>query len=231
MRGTAGGDDRGRRLPVPLASLVVPGIAAAGGAAFLAWKPGVARSMLGSPRALGFTVVVGALVLGLGWLLPRLRRGPVTTAAAQAVPVVIAFVVTVLPAFHDVTAAEAFPPASTEPASSVTMPAPSSAVIARAALRGIDHRASGVVLLVQTGDRLVVRLEDVDVEPGPDYQVHLVPGPDRRRPDEGTHLGRLRANRGDLNYPVPQGLGADRPVTVLIWCRAFAVPVAQATLG
>jgi Electron transfer DM13 len=205
-------------------------MAAMAGAAFLVWKPGVARSMLGSPRALGFTVVVGAAVLGLGWVLPRLRRGPLTTGAAQAVPVLIAFVITVLPAFHDVTAAEAFPAAATGPGSAVTLPAPGSVVLSRGALRGIDHSASGVVLLVQSGDRLVVRLEHLDVEPGPDYQVYLVPGPDRRRPEAGTHLGRLRANRGDLNYAVPSGLASDRPVTVLIWCRAFAVPVAQSTL-
>jgi len=209
---------------------VVPGIAALAGAAFLTWKPGVARSMLASPRALAFTVVVGAVVLGLGWVLPMLRRGPVTTAAAQAVPVLMAFVITVLPAFHDVTAAEAFPAAATGPASSVTLPAPRSVVISRGAVRGIDHRASGVVLLVRTGDRLVVRLEHLDVEPGPDYQVHLVPGPGRRRPEAGTRLGRLRANRGDLNYLVPPGLASDRPVTLLVWCRAFAVPVAQSTL-
>src|SRR5512140_474813 len=85
-------------LAVPASSLVVPVAAAVAAAAFFARKPGVARSMLASPRALGFTVLVGVLVLGLGWLLPRLGRGTVVTIVAQAVPVLIAFTVTVLPA-------------------------------------------------------------------------------------------------------------------------------------
>lgn len=50
-------------------------VAAIGGALFLAWKPGVARSMLGTPRAAGFTLLVGVLVLGAGWLVPRLGPG------------------------------------------------------------------------------------------------------------------------------------------------------------
>lgn len=98
----------GRWAAVPLTSLLVPAVAAVGAVAFLAWKPGVARSMLGSPRALGFTAVVTGLVVGLGWLLPRLGRGARVTAAVQAVPVVLAFAFTVLPAFRDVSADDPF---------------------------------------------------------------------------------------------------------------------------
>lgn len=86
------------------------------------------------------------------------------------------------------------------------------------------------MLLVLSDGRRLVRFESLDVEPGPDYQVHLVPGAGRHSPDGGAHLGRLRANRGNLNYPVPSGQVIHRPVTVLVWCRAFAVPVAAATI-
>jgi hypothetical protein len=217
---------------VPTASLVVPAGAAVAGAVFLAWKPGVVRSTLGSPRALAFTLVVGAIVLALGWVVPRLRGGPAVTATAQAIPAILAFEVAVLPAFHNVTADEAFPAAAPAVTSSHPTAAPAGAhVVARAALEGIDHRASGAVVLVATGNDVVVRFESLDVEPGPDYQVHLVPGAHRRSPDGGTHLGRLRANLGDLNYPVPQDIAVQRPVSVLVWCRAFSVPVASATLA
>lgn len=212
-----------RSLPPRPSALVVPVLAGIGGAAFLAWKPGVARSMLGSPRALGFSLVVAGLVLGMGWLLPRLGRGPWLTAGAQLVPVLAAFVLTVLPAFREVTVTEAFPDtvgASTEVAR-----------VGSGALEGIDHRASGTALLLRVADgSYVVRLQGIDIEPGPDYQVHLVEGPDRENPGGGVHLDRLRGNKGSQNYDVPAGTDVRTPVTVLVWCRAFAVPVAAATV-
>jgi hypothetical protein len=212
----------GRRRPLlPLSSLVVPALAGLGGIAFLAWRPGVARSMLGSPRALAFSVVVAVLALGLGWLLPRLGRGALATAAAQAVPVLLAFVVTVLPAFRDVTVVEAFPPDR----------AGRPAVTGQAKLQGIDHRASGTALLLERPDgSYVVRLQGIDIEPGPDYHVHLVPGADQQDPGGGVRLDNLRGNRGSQNYDVPAGTDVQTPVTVLVWCRAFAVPVAAATI-
>jgi hypothetical protein len=44
------------------------------------------------------------------------------------------------------------------------------------------------------------------------------------------HLNRLRGNEGNQNYPVPTTVGLQRPFTVLIRCRAFAVPIAAATI-
>src|ERR671938_610425 len=86
-------------MAVPRSSLVVPGVAAVGGLAFLVWRPGVALSVVRSPRALAFSVFVGALVLGFGWVLPRIGVRPAVTVITQAVPVVVAFAATVLPAF------------------------------------------------------------------------------------------------------------------------------------
>jgi Electron transfer DM13 len=104
-------------------------------------------------------------------------------------------------------------------------------VVGRARLQGIDHRASGEVLLASgTDGSYVVRLERLDVEPSPDYQVYLVPG-SAADPSGGVRLDHLLGNRGSQNYPVPATAGTTvRPVTVLIWCRAFAVPVAAATI-
>ena len=56
-----------------------------------------------------------------------------------------------------------------------------------------------------------------------------VPGAERKSPDGGVHLNRLRGSTGNQNYPVPTTVGLQRPFTVLIWCRAFAVPIAAAT--
>jgi Electron transfer DM13 len=146
---------------------------------------------------------------------------------------------TVLPAFGDTVVRESFPTPGPSPAGAPSAgPAPPSGspttaeVVARGSLTGIDHRASGdVLLVVPAHGPAVVRLEALDVEPGPDYVVDLVPGTGATTPDGGVRLDRLRGNRGDQNYPVPAGTPLDRPLTVLIWCRAFAVPVAAATLS
>src|SRR6266536_720827 len=172
---------------MPLSSLVVPAAAAAGGLAFFAWKPGVALSTIASPRALGFACAVGVLTLALGWAVPRLGRGFVLTALVQSVPVAIAFVLTVLPSFRTVTVNDPLPggPVAAAPAGTAGAGRPVSAVtIAQATLGGIHHRASGTTVLIQLSDgSRVIRLERLDVEPGPDYFVFVVPGADRERPN------------------------------------------------
>jgi hypothetical protein len=60
--------------------------------------------------------------------------------------------------------------------------------------------------------------------------VHLDPGADQQDPGGGVRLDNLRGNRGSQNYDVPAGTDVQTPVTVLVWCRAFPVPVAAATI-
>ena len=88
------------------------------------------------------------------------------------------------------------------------------------------------MVLLELGDgSTVVRLEDIDVQPGPDYDVFLVPGAAAESPGDGVKLDDLRGNVGSSNYDVPADLAVDQPVTVLIWCTAFGLPVANATVG
>ena len=231
----------------PRSSLVVPAAAALGGIVFAIWKPGVVRAAFASPRSVAFTVAVTLVVAVAGWLLPRLRRGPLLTGAVQAVPVILAGVLTIVPAFRNVTVDESVPPevaAVFTPPSSVpssaqqpgaTPGAPATAVaveLGQAQLAGIDHDASGLVRLVRLPDGShLVRLENLDVEPGPDYFVELVPGIDRRGPDGGVRLDALKGNLGNQNYPVGAEIQVNTPITVLIWCRAFEVPIGNATIG
>jgi hypothetical protein len=44
------------------------------------------------------------------------------------------------------------------------------------------------------------------------------------------NLGRLKANIGNQNYPIPIGTDMSKYDTVLIWCRAFFVLFGSADL-
>ena len=73
-------------------------------------------------------------------------------------------------------------------------------------------------------------LEDIDIQPGPDYDLYIVPGADRKDSKGGIRLGDLRGNKGTQFYEAPAGIDLENgPWTVLVWCQTFAVPVANAT--
>jgi hypothetical protein len=100
-------------------------------------------------------------------------------------------------------------------------------LLGRGRLRGIGHTASGRAELVDTGDKVVVQLRDFKVQPGPDYRLYLANG---ESPDGGRELGALKGTSGNQRYDVKRRGDARRYKTVLVWCRAFSVPVAAATL-
>jgi hypothetical protein len=76
----------------------------------------------------------------------------------------------------------------------------------------------------------VVGLEEIDIQPGPDYDVYVVPGAGREDIDDGLRLDDLRGNRGTQYYEVPAGTSLTPGAwTVLVWCETFDVPVAGAT--
>jgi hypothetical protein len=202
-------------------------------------SPNAARDVFSSPRALAVTLGVTA-----GWLLlwlvvlPRFVRNGWIRVGILFVVAVGLSVALVLPSVRDTKVVESFPaparatatsgPAGSAPPSTAAAPIR----VAAGALAGIDHDATGEAVLYEQADGThVVGLEGIDVEPGPDYLVYLVPGVDRAEPGgEAVELDRLRGNQGTQYYPVPAGTNVEAGnVTILIWCRAFAVPIANAT--
>jgi hypothetical protein len=213
-------------------------------ALFAVLRPDPFMATVKSPSALLRIALLVVVLAGVS----RLLRHFVSNGAVQtAVPAVLAvgvLALVVLPYFRDETVVELLPtsaadlgfmvtttvaPPVTAVASTTTVAA-APARVSEGRLRGIDHRASGEAAVYRLADGTAfVRLEEIDVQNGPDYVLYLVPGNDRRVPGAGVELGALKGNQGTQNYAVPAGIDLRTPHTVLIWCRAFAVAVANAT--
>jgi MYXO-CTERM domain-containing protein len=202
----------GRVADTPTAARVLTG-------AWFAVAAVVALLLIRRRRGLAVPLIAGFLVAAIGTALlvalPTVRDRTVEEADVIAVA--------------DNPTAEPTSPQAPTTTAPAAPPAP--VEIGRAELAGIDHTATGTARLIRLADgSLLVRLQDIDIQPGPDYYVHLVRGAGQREPAGGSQLARLKGNRGSQNYPVPRGRSAETPVTVLIWCRAFDTPVANATV-
>ncbi len=198
---------------------------------FLVDETDAATSAFKSGRAVA--LMAGAAI---GWLvvrvvLARVLRRPAARAAVLLPASLAILAVVVLPAYHDERVVETLK-AAAGPGVPATTPAPAEPVRLRSgSFRGIDHRAAGMVNIYRHPDgRHVVGLEDFDIQPGPDYDLYLVPGPHRTDRSGGVRLDDLRGNQGTQFYDTPTDLElGDGPWTVLVWCQTFGVPVAHAT--
>lgn len=224
---------------------------------FAVTEPSASASAFGSTRALVLMAVVAGVWLALRIVLVRHTRWPALRLVVFAVGALAILKVVVLPAYQDKTVIETLPvatvatvagthdsttttstqpepapapaPAAPEPAPVVEEPVP--VALRSGAISGIDHRASGTATIYRQPDgSFTVGLEGIDIQPGPDYDVLVVPGAGREDKQDETRLGDLKGNKGTQYYAVPAGVSlGDGDWTVLVWCETFDVPVAAAT--
>jgi len=123
------------------------------------------------------------------------------------------------------------PPAGGSPASGT----PQDGVVAGGSFVDKDERGSGTALLVRdTNGATSLRLEGLDITPGPTLHVLLTQqaSPSTRADVEVgmLDLGALRANKGNLTYPLPAGTAVAAFAGVTIYCAEYHVVFAAAAL-
>jgi hypothetical protein len=208
----------------------------------VAIKPEILEAPFQNAKTVTYTLGGTALAAGLLVVLLAMRARPAVRLVALGAPFVAVTFWLVSPYFIDekvednfvTSIAEAGVAGVSEPVgtagSSVAVPA----LLGSGRLMGLaGHRGEGDAGVFRQADgALLVRLEKIDIQNGPDLELYLVPGADRRSLGRGAiHLGHLRGNIGNLTYELPAGTAlAAGPWTVLVWCESFSVEFTGATL-
>jgi hypothetical protein len=92
------------------------------------------------------------------------------------------------------------------------------------------HFGSGGARIVESDDgSLSLVLEDFSVQNGPDLFVYVSPDADGWVP-EAVNLGELKATDGTFSYEIPPEVSAEDIASAVVWCRAFSVLFATASL-
>lgn len=98
-------------------------------------------------------------------------------------------------------------------------------------LAGHDGTGDAGFFELEDGSR-VLRLENFDIQNGPDLRLYVVSGAGQTDPSDGSlYLGDLRGNVGDQTYDLPPDFAlTPGDWTVLVWCEAFSVEFVAATI-
>ena len=98
----------------------------------------------------------------------------------------------------------------------------------------VAHEGSGEASLIPLSDiEYALRLTDLDVLNGPDLRVLLSPNENvRGSGDLGEYieLGKLKGNKGNQNYEIPEGTDLTKFQSMVIYCKPFHVVFATAEL-
>lgn len=103
-------------------------------------------------------------------------------------------------------------------------------VIATGTFEGrAGHSGTGTVNLIKHGNETLIQFEgDFDITNGPDLFVHLGTGDEYSKE---ARIEKLKGNKGEQIYLIPDSINVDDYDEVWVWCRAFSVPFVKATLS
>ncbi len=221
-----------RLLPVPLvAGVTLAGIRLSGGAI----TNDFAVAMWLTAAWMGVAGVISLLIA----VRFRALRWPVLGAYVVTAAVAGAYLgsSTVLDDAVDervATVAPAAAPAPDAVMAAADPPAARNRLERRGEFMAVRHPASGraSVIRLAEGGR-VLTLTGFEVDNGPDLRVYLVAGAARTESDveDFVDLAPLKGNKGDQQYRIPRDVDLGRYATAVVWCRAFSVLFARASLA
>ena len=97
------------------------------------------------------------------------------------------------------------------------------------------HHTEGQVEIVEVDGKRYLQLTGFETSNGPDLKVALVNGHDvsaDKVTEQGyVNLGTLKGNLGDQSYEIPSDLDLDEYGVVSIWCERFGVGFGAAALS
>lgn len=89
------------------------------------------------------------------------------------------------------------------------------------------HETKGTATIYQLADgKRILRLTNFTTSNGPDVRVVLVPTNQLKDNEDVKNykyveLGKLKGNKGDQNYEIPEGIDVSTYGAVSVWCKRF----------
>jgi len=112
-------------------------------------------------------------------------------------------------------------------------------VLASGQFRDADraHKGAGDATLVKKIDGSIeIQLENFEVTNGPDLALYVSSSSTIEKASDvtgsiWTNIGKLKGNKGNQVYRLPEDVNIDDVKSVVIWCQAFSVLFSVATLN
>ena len=111
-----------------------------------------------------------------------------------------------------------------------------SKVLAKGEFHNADKAGKGTATIYQLADgKRILRLSNFAADNGPDLHVRLIKADDAKdtasvAKTDHVELGKLKGNKGDQNYDVPESVDLGKYKVISIWCNRFSVNFAAAPL-
>ena len=97
----------------------------------------------------------------------------------------------------------------------------------------VAHQGTGSATILNVDGSFVLRFENLSVDNGPDLRVLLSPNENVRSSGdlgESIELAKLKGNKGNQNYAIPEGTDVSQYKSVVIYCKPFKVVFNAANL-